>query len=164
LPEREANLQAAFKVAKRATLSDIIITGINAKRFAKLDGELKPQLSDEYRVQSKEESKLEILCHHHLGAATADTKIADFDLEFTLVYDLAGGDPLVDSDLEAFANANGAYNSWPFAREMFNSLSLRLGLPAFVLPTLLLVSPKATPAVTHGEPKVEEIKREPKTE
>lgn len=151
MPERESNLQAAFKVARRATLNDVLVTEIKAKRYGKLDGELHPQLSDEYQVVSNENNKLEILCRHHLGAASADTPIAELDIDLILVYDLAAGDALEDSDVNAFANANGAYNSWPFIREMFNSLSLRLGLPAFVLPTLLLVSPKTVTALSVSE-------------
>jgi hypothetical protein len=156
LPERESNLQAAFKVARRAKLNDVVVREITAKRYDKLDGELQPQLSDEYQVVSHEENKLEILCRHHLEAASSETRIAEIHIDLILAYDLAAGDPFNDSDLSAFANANGAYNSWPFIREMFNSLTLRLGLPAFVLPTLLLVSPKPTP------PKAETQKAEEK--
>ena len=164
MPERESNLQAAFKVARRAKLSDIFVTEITAKRHGKLDGKLQPVLTDEYSIASQDESNLVILCRHNLEAASADTPIAEIRIDLNLVYDLAAGDPIDEAEVSAFANANGAYNSWPFVREMFNSLTLRLGLPAFVLPTLLLVSPKPTPIVVHGEPTVEEVKRVPKEE
>ncbi|MGA8642464.1 hypothetical protein [Candidatus Binatus sp.] len=150
MPEREANLAAAFKVARRAKLTDIVVTAITAKRNGELSGKIEPQLSDRYEILAGEENKLKILCRHSLEAASADQPVAEIHVDLNLIYDLAAGDPINEADLVAFANANGAYNSWPFIREMFNCLTLRLGLPGFVLPSLLLVNPKppAPPAPT----------------
>jgi hypothetical protein len=158
VPEREANLAAAFKVARRAKLSDVVVTAVTAKRHGDLNGKIEPLLTDQYEVVEREETRLKILCRHSLEAASADRPVAEIHVDLNLIYDLNAGEPIDDSDLLAFANANGAYNSWPFIREVFNSLTLRLGLPGFILPSLLLVNPKppappvpAAPAETPKE-------------
>lgn len=147
MPEREANLQAAYRVARRAKLSDVFVSSINAKRLSDsvIDGAaIKPQFSDEYEVVSQEENRLCIRCRHRLEATMDDSNIAEILIDLNLIYDLVAGEPIDDADLREFANANGAYNSWPFVREAYQSLTLRLGLPGYVLPTLLLVTPKPT--------------------
>lgn len=152
MPEREANLAAAFKVARRAKLSDVVVTAVTAKRYGDLNGKIEPLLKDEYEVVGREESKLKILCRHSLEAASDDQQVAEIHVDINLIYDLTAGEPINDTDLAAFANANGAYNSWPFIREMFNCLTLRLGLPGFILPSLLLINPKAPAPPTPTAP------------
>jgi len=47
---------------------------------------------------------------------------------------------LSDSVVEMFGRTNGVYNAWPYIREAFQSLTVRLGLPPFTLPLMRLVS------------------------
>ena len=155
MPEREADLAAAFRVARCAKLSDVVVTAITAKRLGDLNGQLEPLLTDQYEILAREETKLKILCRHSLAAASSDQAVAEISVDLNLTYELTPGQPLDDKDLVAFANANGAYNSWPFIREMFNSLTLRLGLPGFILPSLLLVTPKPPEPPKPSEPTTE---------
>ena len=63
------------------------------------------------------------------------------DLAFTLaitysvLYGL-DGEPPDENDLRHFADANGRYHTWPFAREMVVSLTSKMGYTPFVLPAL----------------------------
>lgn len=91
---------------------------------------------------------VEVSCGFHFGATDADSHVAFIDATYLLRYRVAGEDPVSEADAKHFAYANGAYNAWPFARELFHSFSSRMGLPPFVLPVLIFTPPKpATPTV-----------------
>ncbi len=144
MAERVLDLAAAAKVARRVQLSDVYVAALSAKRHDHPESAITPQLTDVYEV-SRVEDKLQVLCRHHLQRATEDNRATEIDVSLHLIYDIIGTDPINENDLPAFADANGAYHSWPFVREIYNSMTLRLGLPAFVLPTLLVVSPTPKP-------------------
>lgn len=54
--------------------------------------------------------------------------------EFELVYSLTAPTALDEACIQAFANVNGVFNSWPYFREFVQSASTRLGLPPLVVP------------------------------
>ena len=61
-------------------------------------------------------------------------------------------------DLSQFAQANGAYHSWPFVRETIYGLTSRMGFPPYTLPVLSFVADKSkAPEVTaeQKQPPVE---------
>ena len=146
MSERALNLPAAARIARRVQLSDVYVAELSAKRPDSPPTTLTPELTDTYEVH-RIADKLQVLCRHRLQLqqATEDNHAAEIDVALHLIYDIIGSDPVNEDDLSAFANANGAYHSWPFIREIYNSMTLRLGLPAFVLPTLLVVSPAPKP-------------------
>lgn len=141
------NLAAAARIARRVELRDVCIQEMSAKRHGVAKESLSPELSDRYELK-KEDSKLEILCHHHLKATSAGDEVAEITVLLKLIYEIgATAEPINEADLPIFADANGAYHSWPFVREIYHSLTSRMGLPPFVLPVLRLINvvPTKTP-------------------
>jgi hypothetical protein len=58
---------------------------------------------------------------------------------FQLIYELAPTAVHVSSEaIDCFARVNGVYNAWPFWREYVQGSLLRLGLPAFPMPLLMV--------------------------
>ncbi len=47
-------------------------------------------------------------------------------------------DEIRDKGFPAFARVNGPYLCWPYIREELSSLTVRAGLPALVLPTMVI--------------------------
>jgi len=135
-------------------LTDVYVVEATAKRHrSHSDSALKPDLDDSYTCTRRTDNKLEILCRHHLKAASGADPIAEIQIDLNLIYDIVAGTESIDeTDLSAFADANGAYNSWPFIREILHSMTLRLGLPAFVLPTLRMAN---TPKIQAQTPSVQ---------
>jgi preprotein translocase subunit SecB len=135
--ERALNLVAAAKIARRVNLIDVRVDEISAKRLDDPTTEMEAELTDSY-APKKTDSTLEILCNHHMKAVSAGDCVAEIQVSMRLVYGISGTEPVDDDDLPAFAAANGAYHSWPFVREMYYSLTSRLGLPPFVLEVMRL--------------------------
>lgn len=70
---------------------------------------------------------------------------ATYCLSYT-VNDLESFD---DDDLAAFAEVNGLYNAWPFWRELYYSVTGRMGLRPSALPTLRIK--REPPAIPQTE-------------
>ena len=69
------------------------------------------------------------------------------DVELTCVLDLRYALPegfeSTQEERQAFADLNGVFNAWPYFREFVQSATVRMGLPAFVVPVLRLNRGKA---------------------
>jgi hypothetical protein len=73
--------------------------------------------------------------------SSADKKLVfRFNCTFQLEYQLRNGFVPTEEQMSAFAKKYGVFNSWPYVREMFQSLMQRMGLNPPVLP-LLRVAP-----------------------
>lgn len=71
-------------------------------------------------------------------APKAVTK-ADFvsvSAKYELVYGLEGERLPGNDSIEAFARINSTYNAWPYWREYVQSMVVRMGLPALVMPNI----------------------------
>jgi hypothetical protein len=67
------------------------------------------------------------------GAPDADPDVflkAAFELEYKLPETVEPS----DDDITAFATTNGVYNAWPYLRELVQNTTIRMGLPAAVIP------------------------------
>jgi len=60
--------------------------------------------------------------------------------DYRAVYKCSGDEELADADLAAYAYWNGVYNTWPYWREFFTSMTNRGGLGRHILP--LFVTPQ----------------------
>lgn len=60
--------------------------------------------------------------------------LVDLNATFLLVYSLKPAAEFAEDALEHFAGMNGAYNAWPYWRELVQSVSGRVGLSGIVLP------------------------------
>ena|SRR5208282_717235 len=67
-------------------------------------------------------------------AAGRETTPLSLQAGFDLSYAVPHAKKFSATDLTRFANVNGVYNAWPYWRELVQSISVRMGLPALVLP------------------------------
>ena len=80
------------------------------------------------------------------------------DVELTCVLDLRYALPdgfgSTPEERQAFADLNGVFNAWPYFREFVQSATVRMGLPAFVVPVLRLNrgKPQSQPAKATARP------------
>jgi hypothetical protein len=61
--------------------------------------------------------------------------------DYRAVYQCSGDTDLLEGDLAVFAYWNGVYNTWPYWREFFTSMTNRGGLGKHILP--LFVTPQS---------------------
>jgi hypothetical protein len=71
-----------------------------------------------------------------------------------LRYTLPEGFESTPEERQAFADLNGVFNAWPYFREFVQSATVRMGLPAFVVPVLRLNrgKPQTQPAKAPARP------------
>jgi hypothetical protein len=139
----KVDMTAVARVASRVQL-----TGVRLKDLAvKHEGDspskqLSAAIHRECVASKCDAEKIEVTCRYRFEAKAAEQKIATIAATYGLDYAVEGPDPIAPADAEHFAFANGAYNSWPFARELFHSMTGRLGLPPYVLPVLMFNPPR----------------------
>jgi len=159
----DLDMTAVARVAKRVRLLEIRLVDLVMRRTADLEGG--SSLSGDVKRNCKplkwDAGVVEVSCNFHFGATEADSQVAYIDATYLLRYGVEGEEPIADIDAKHFAFANGAYNSWPFARELFHSFSSRMGLPPFVLPVLTFTptnaGAKAAPALPPAAPGVAQL-------
>lgn len=61
--------------------------------------------------------------------------------DFALVYKLAEPNRLEIGDVEQFARVNGFLHAWPYWRELAQSTSVRMAIPALIIQTFKVPSP-----------------------
>jgi preprotein translocase subunit SecB len=153
------DMEAAARVARRVQLLEVRLTDLNVKRTS--GGEASSLSADVNRNCTPlkwENGSVEVSCQFHFQAMDAGAQIAFIDVIYLLRYSVDGQDAVAEADAKHFAYANGAYNCWPFARELFHGLTSRMSLPPFTLPVLAFAPPKpkakehpkALPAVQPG--------------
>jgi hypothetical protein len=64
--------------------------------------------------------------------------VATASAAFVVTYVISPGERPSESDLQAFAAANGLFNVWPFWREFIANVLPRTGLPIYIAPVLKL--------------------------
>jgi hypothetical protein len=137
------DMEAAARVARRVQLADIRLSDLSLKLTAQGDGASMAADVKRNCIPLKWDGGIvEVSCNFHFRASDAETQVAYIDATYVLRYTVDGSDPITELDAKHFAYANGAYNSWPFARELFHSLSTRMSLPPFTLPVLSFAPPK----------------------
>lgn len=57
---------------------------------------------------------------------------------FDLTYHLPQEIVAEEKELNAFANVNGTFNAWPYARALIQSLSVNMNLPPITIPVFRL--------------------------
>ena len=65
---------------------------------------------------------------------SADIPVIRLEATFELVYLLKPGAEYPEGAVSDFAHFNGAYNAWPYWRELVQSVSGRVGLAGIVIP------------------------------
>jgi hypothetical protein len=140
------NIQRAGIVARHVQLHSVTL------RDAQLDSQIDPlevpedlELTQGYRARfehnDSHQDHLYVFVDFQLtaGPAAQDKTEADatgvrLKATYLLVYQLSQGVEQPEDALAHFAELNGAYNAWPYWRELVQSVTGRVGLTAIVIP------------------------------
>ena len=141
----EIDMRAVSRVARRVSLAEVRLVDLNLRRTGQDDiSKLSADVNRKCIPSKIDRGLIEVSCRYDFSAKASEKEVALISLAYNLKYEVdeAAGEPIEASDVEHFAYANGAYNSWPFARELFHSMTSRMGFPAFVLPVLSFAPPR----------------------
>jgi len=141
------NLSLAGKVAKHVELDAVTL------RYARADAKCEPgELPDDVNIDlqyrtslsrraRKNEplaSELAVLVEFKFNVQTKDedapAEVLTLEAGYLLTYMLNAAVDLDEECFKHFAEVNGAYNAWPYWRELVQSVTGRVGLPGFVVP------------------------------
>jgi len=136
-------MTAVARVASRVQLKGIRLKDLAVKNEGEsVSNQLSADIDRECVASKCDADKIEVTCRYQFHAKDAEQSIAVIAATYWLDYTVEGSEPIAPADAEHFAFANGAYNSWPFARELFHSMTGRLGLTPYVLPVLTFSPPR----------------------
>lgn len=139
----QVDMVAASRVSRRVQLLAIQLTDLSMKRTADGDGSsLGADVNRNCMALKWDGGVVEVSCNFHFRAVDGDTQVGFIDATYLLRYGVEGSEPVAEADAKHFAFANGAYNAWPFARELFFGISSKMNLPPFILPVLIFTPPR----------------------
>ncbi len=144
--ESGETMARAVKLSRRVSIYDIRLTNL-ACHLGELEEESPPlQRLSRGHSASVDAEKNTIRIDLRFGYAQAyDTEESKSDppvsvvAEFSLSYSIDSLDDISEEDAMAFARINGVYNSWPYWRELLQSIISRMGLSPVVLPLFRLI-------------------------
>ena len=146
-------MKAVARVASRVQIADIRLIGMNLKLIAESH---EPQLT--VNIERKcvgvlpNPKRIDVSCSYRFKGNDSQNEVVNIEMTYLLVYAVQDDEPVSDEYVKHFAFANGAYNSWPFARELFNSMTSRMGLSPFVLPVLTFAPPRPPVPAAASQP------------
>jgi hypothetical protein len=137
---------AVARVSQYAELKNIRLVNASAKCDPQCTTPLEPEFSHECSVVGNQDGMLYVTCRYRFSGNAAQVKIVDIEISYLLAYAMSSPQPLPEADVKQFADGNGTLHSWPFVREFLNSLTSRMGIPAFTLGVMHFVPTQQTPA------------------
>ncbi len=144
--ETGIDMAAVVRVASRVNLEDISVVEVKARREPSADtGALEPDVSHQHLALEWADGRIRVASLYSFNVVRGGVRVAEASITYHLLYECSGDEPVDDEDVKHFAKANGAYNSWPFARDFIHNLTSRMGFPAYVLPVFAFVPPKPNP-------------------
>lgn len=146
----EDKMANAFAVSKRVQIDSVRLK-MSSSRLS-VDGDKIPtHIEVRHSTRAAKDSQSNVVrvlvrCEFiatYDGATVAPDKspvhiLAIFDVAYNLLGD---GEPS-STELDAFGELNGMYNTWPYWREYVQSTLCRMGLPPYTLPVLPPTQPK----------------------
>ena len=156
MKESTFDLIAAARVSRRVNLETIRLTEVIFTLEKEGSGELELTLCHPVVGDPKppENGRVTVHCNYTFSFEHEGVLACSLSLAYSILYSLTGTEPTDPNDLGHFANANGRYHTWPFAREMVTSLTAKAGYAAYVLPVLSF-SPKVEKTDEEAEPEAE---------
>jgi hypothetical protein len=137
------DMAAIRRVASRVDLQSIVLIELKGRRTAESPGgSLKPRIEHSHEVALLTPSRLMIESKYKFEVRIDERVVIDTEFAYLLSYAVVGEGPIAETDLKVFAQANGAYHSWPFVRELLHTTTSRMGYPPFVLPVLTFKPPR----------------------
>ena len=147
-------MQAAGRVASSAELDAVRLVSVAARNRGvspeAKDNALEAALSfrlvrfglvpvDRFEVTTS--LRLELTTHDRQGQPAAADGVLEIEVEFLTAYKLPATPIPADVSehgLPAFARFNALFNCWPYVRQEVQQVIGGMGLPPFVLPTLVI--------------------------
>ena len=100
----------------------------------------KIEISTDYKLEFSFKPDAQILMCFIACKASGNTENEEcfyFDNQFVLVYKLEEGkDKISDKALRDFVNTTALFNAYPYHREQVQGQSIKMGLPAVIIPLL----------------------------
>lgn len=147
------NIQLAQQVARHVQLKSVALKSAHIDSYlppgAAPEGEVSVELKHRcgYEESDTEHDKeIHVLADFLLRATTDDQEPHDLvklAATFTLVYSIPKDVQPPPRCLRHFAEVNGAYNAWPYWRELVQSSAGRAGLGWLVIPVFRPVATEA---------------------
>ena len=78
--------------------------------------------------------RLQVVTENGDGEKPILQVVAEYSVSYTLPSARSYAEPVA----QEFASKNGAFNTWPFFRELVNSMVARMGMPPLIVPFLKL--------------------------
>lgn len=130
----------AARVAGCADLLDIRLFAAGADLTSPMapDTQLASDLEVSPALERQDETTFVAALQFKVVITKADDKseVASAQCDFRALYELPEGKDLSDDELEAFVRSVAMLAIYPYARELVQSLTSRMGLPPLVLPIL----------------------------
>jgi preprotein translocase subunit SecB len=145
---KNVDLGAAIVVSDRVSIKDVRLISCNClqtpsavtgKHFLNIDCDVKTHVDN---------NKCFILVFptFKLQAFASERKRKKPDLviegTFVVTYKAETLKGVTQNNLEAFSNANGVYNAWPYWREFVQNMVARMNLPPLTIPVFRLFTPR----------------------
>lgn len=137
------DMAAAGRVASRVNLSEIRLAHLGATRSDVPAGLLEPHVEPRCSLVKNAPPEIVLECKYDFKVVAGGKSVVAINATYVLFYRLNSATKVEKADLDHFCVANGLYHSWPFARELFHSMTGRMGLPPYTLPVLLFKSPES---------------------
>ena len=127
-------------------------------RAPPLPARFRPTLAHEASTQvAPDGTRIAVLVRFRFSAIREgrenDGPCVDMEATFVVSYGAENLTGLGAENFSSFGALNGVFNAWPYWRELLHNLTLRMGLPAFVLPVLRIGSPAHAHANAEHAPK-----------
>jgi hypothetical protein len=145
-PSPEDRARAA-RVGPKVDLLDVRLVAVRSELHAVVhDTLLDAEVEFDVSVNAQGQVALyNVHAHAELSAASDAERTDDredglpeglvfsADVNFLLVYEVQGQQPLEAEDLEAFGNVSALFAAYPYLREQLQSLTVRSGLPPLTI-------------------------------
>jgi len=155
-------MDLAIAVSDRVQIQDVRLIRCNCRiepvaLAPPLPASFRPTLAHETSTQiGPDRMRIAVLVHFRFSAIREgrenDGPCVDMESTFLVSYGAGNLTGLGEENFRSFGALNGLFNAWPYWRELLHNLTLRMGLPAFVLPVLRIGSPEHPPANAKQAP------------
>lgn len=152
--------QLAAVVARNVELANVYMRGMKARcvapralasdKLLRDEAEVRLEWKTSHTLQEVPPS-LTVVVAYRVALLSKGEKpelLVEIEPELALEYTLAAPPPVEAREvlLNAFAQMNGVYNSWPYFREIVQNACSRMALPPVILPVYRVPKPVPAPA------------------
>lgn len=143
------HLQRARRVIAAVSLMEVRLVELHAKTNIRRD-EITDDMAPVFKHWANVPAGLRagvFFVRAHLDLrieSESKASVASVKIQYELEYGVPDNFKASRADLTAFAKVNGVFNAWPYFREIVQAATLRMDLPAVVLPVYRVPQPAAT--------------------